>query len=83
MCGHGAEETILIDLVLPQKEATVAPGRSLLNSFGNKFEKLLFSKILDKETFMRLTNAQHNSIINHLFSPASLAAFASAHPHFK
>ena len=57
MCGHGVEETILIDLFLPLKEDAAAPGKSLLNAFENKFEKLLFSKILDKETFMKLTNA--------------------------
>ena len=41
-------------------------------TFEQKFEKMLFSKILDKETYMTMSNKEHNEIISHLFSAKKL-----------
>jgi hypothetical protein len=70
MCGNNANQAIIIDLALPNVSS--GPEGNLLQSFEQKFENMLFSKILEKETFMTLSNKEHNSIINQLFSSRKL-----------
>ena len=81
MCGDNAEQAILIELVLP--DISAGSEGNLLQSFEQKFEQMLFSKILEKETFMTLSNREHNSIIGQLFSSKQLQSFSSNHPQFK
>jgi hypothetical protein len=73
MCGDSASECIFVDLHLPCIETDCDDKtHGILQSFEQKFEKMLFSKILDKETYMTMSNKEHNDIISQLFSAKKL-----------
>ena len=73
MCGDNADQCINVDLHLPKIESGGDDkSHGLLQSFEQKFEKMLFSKILDKETYMTMSNKEHNDIISQLFSAKKL-----------